>query len=110
MTFYPFVGVSSSNPEGAAIAWKFFKDNFATIKAKIGNASPSLMNAAITYSCYGLSSVKDIDDIEAFFEANPMPQNSRAISQTLEKKRATAKFVEKVKSSAVNEPSFWETL
>ena len=54
------------------------------IKAKVGNASPSLMNAAVVYSCYGLTSAKDIDEIEAFFKANPLPQNTRTISQLLE--------------------------
>jgi len=108
--FYPIIGVSSSSPEGAAIAWDFFKTNFAKIKAKVGNASPSLMNAAVVYSCYGLTSAKDIDEIEAFFKENPLPQNTRGISQMLEKKRAMAKFAEKVKSSPINDPSFWDTL
>ena len=31
--FYPIVGVSSSGPEGAAIAWDYFKTNFAKVHA-----------------------------------------------------------------------------
>ena len=54
------------------------------IKAKVGNAAPSLMTATVTYSCYGLTSTKDIDEIEAFFGSNPLPSSERAISQMLE--------------------------
>ena len=38
--FNPIIGVSSSGPEGAAIAWDFFKTNFAKVSihdAKKGN-------------------------------------------------------------------------
>ena len=104
------------------------------IKAKVGNAFPKLMTAAVLNSCYGLTSEKDIDEIEAFFRANSLPQNTRSISQMIEvrvfeiecmchdspsehvhfpgvqKKRARVKFVEKIKSSAINDPSFWDTL
>merc|ERR1712032_887324 len=108
--FYPIVGVSNSSPEGAAIAWDFFKTNFAKIKAKVGTGSSWLMNAAIAYSCAGLHSAKHIEEIEAFFKANPLPMNTRGINQMLEKKRTTAKFVERVKSSPVNDPGFWDSL
>ena len=57
---------------------------FVQIKAKVGNASPSLMAGTITYSCYGLSAVNDIDDIEQFFKDHPLPQNTRTISQIIE--------------------------
>ena len=30
--FYPILGVSSSGPEGAAIAWDFFKSNFEKVR------------------------------------------------------------------------------
>ena len=108
--FYPILGVSSSGPEGGAIAWDFFQTNFqkvhphachqqgafltcgdrmagamlAQIKAKVGNASPSLMTATVSYSCYGLTSTKDINEIEAFFRMNPLPSSERGISQMLE--------------------------
>ena len=54
------------------------------IKTKVGNGQSSLMTAAVEYSCYGLTSTQDIDDIEAFFRANPLPSCERAISQMLE--------------------------
>ena len=54
------------------------------IKAKVGNAFPKLMTAAVLNSCYGLTSEQDIDEIEAFFRANPLPSNARSISQMLE--------------------------
>ena len=108
---HPILGVSSSGPEGGAIAWDFFKSNFAKvpvdaclsrkkrtfkwcdsiagavlvqIKAKVGDGSPELMTMAVVYSCYGLVSTQDIDEIEAFFRSNPLPDNQHAISQMLE--------------------------
>ena len=42
------------------------------------------MHAAVVYSCYGLSSTTKIDEIEAFFKANPLPNNTRGINQMLE--------------------------
>ena len=54
------------------------------IKAKVGNAAPSLMTAAVRNSCDGLTSATDIDEIEAFFRANPLPNSERGISQMLE--------------------------
>ena len=54
------------------------------IKAKVGNAMPKLMTSTVTFSCYGLTSAKEIDEIEAFFKANPLPQNTRSISQMIE--------------------------
>ena len=42
------------------------------------------MTAAVSYSCYGLTSTQDIDEMEAFFKSNPLPDGERAISQMLE--------------------------
>ena len=33
--FYPILGVSSSNPEGGALAWDFFKTNFAKVRMHV---------------------------------------------------------------------------
>ena len=44
--FYPISGVSSSGPEGGAIAWDFFKTNFAKVSihdAKKGNFNFKLL-------------------------------------------------------------------
>ena len=54
------------------------------IKAKVGNAFPKLMTAAVLNSCYGLTSEQDIDEIEAFFRANPLPYSTRSIGQLIE--------------------------
>ena len=54
------------------------------IKAKVGNASPRMMTYAALNSCYGLTSAEDIDEIEAFFRANPLPNSERSISQMIE--------------------------
>ena len=33
--FYPILGVSSLNPEGGALAWDFFKTNFAQVRVHV---------------------------------------------------------------------------
>uniref|UniRef100_A0A7S1XT33 Aminopeptidase n=1 Tax=Phaeomonas parva TaxID=124430 RepID=A0A7S1XT33_9STRA len=97
--FYTFAGVTSSGRDGLVQAWAFFKDNFAHIKSMLATASPSLMSAVIVYSTMGASSLEFAQDIESFFEANPLPQNSRRIAQLLENVRSLAKFTDAVRAS-----------
>jgi puromycin-sensitive aminopeptidase len=50
------------------------------------------------------------DDIELFFEKNPLPQSSRRISQMLESIRANAKFLGLLKNSGLAKDEFWTSL
>mmetsp|Transcript_42218 Transcript_42218/g.88662 ORF Transcript_42218/g.88662 Transcript_42218/m.88662 type:complete len:973 (-) Transcript_42218:176-3094(-) len=108
--FYPMGAVRSSSSEGSQIAWTFLQDNFKAIKAMIGTASPSLMDAVIVSCAGGFCSDEKANEIEEFFKVNPMPRSSRKIQQTLENMRANAKFLALLKSSDLANDSFWSSL
>ena len=104
--FYPITHVASGNG-GKEIAWSYFQDNFALIKDKLSKASPSLMNAAIAYSCNRFCTHEKADEIDAFFKANPLPQSSRVISQVLEGMRTNASLLKIVEASELSSEGFW---
>lgn len=108
--FYAMGSVGSSGKEGREISWKYFQDNFHTIKSMIANASPSIMNACIVMCCGSFSSHAKADEIEAFFEANPLPSSSRRISQLLEGMRANAQLLNVIVASELSKPEFWAGL
>ena len=91
--FYPIGSVSGSSPEGLQLAWDFLRENFDTVKAFLAKASPSLMDAVIVYSVAGFATEDKAAEIEAFFQAHPLPSSARKISQTLEGIRTNAKFL-----------------
>ncbi|KAL7538749.1 hypothetical protein ACHAXR_008772 [Thalassiosira sp. AJA248-18] len=108
--FYPMGSVRSSSREGRHIAWIFYKQNFKAIKAMIGNASPSLMDAVIVSCGGGFCSDEKANEIEEFFKANPMPRSSRKIQQTIENMRANANFMATLQSSDLAKSMFWSSL
>ncbi len=108
--FYPMGGVRSSSREGRHIAWIFLKKNFSAIKAMIGNANASLMDAVIVSCAGGFCSDEKADEIEAFFKANPVPRSSRKIQQTLENMRSNAKFFALLQNSDLKSASFWSSV
>jgi puromycin-sensitive aminopeptidase len=108
--FYLMGSVGHSNSEGRQIAWKYFQDNFETIKTMLANASSSLMDAAIVMCCGGFCSNEKADEIEAFFAGHPVPSSARKISQTLEGMRSNAKFLEILQGSDLVKEDFWSSL
>lgn len=108
--FYPMGSVRSSSTEGRDIAWQFMQDNFEKIKAMLGGANASLMDAVIVSCSAGFCSDVKADEIENFFKANPVPRSSRKISQLLEGMRANAKFMNLLKASELSKTEFWSTL
>ena len=57
----------------------------------------------------GFSSTAKADDIESFFAENVVANASRKISQSVEKIRVNAGFVEKITSSKLSTAEFWKT-
>mmetsp|Transcript_12940 Transcript_12940/g.31532 ORF Transcript_12940/g.31532 Transcript_12940/m.31532 type:complete len:784 (+) Transcript_12940:201-2552(+) len=108
--FYPMGAVRSSSREGRNIAWDFLKNNLKAIKAMIGNASSSLMDAVIVSCAGGFCSVEKAIEIEEFFTTNPMPKSSRKIQQTIENMRANANFFALLQSSDLAKDDFWSSL
>lgn len=108
--YTPMLSVSSSGKDGADIAWHFFKTNFDRIKGFAGGGNAWTLQGVIVCCTGGFSSEDKAVDIEAFFAANPVPNATRKISQTVEKIRINAGFVEKVKTSKLISASFWSDL
>lgn len=99
-----------SSHAGREISWEYYQDKFAKIKGMLGNANPSLMDACIVMCAGGFTSYEKADEIEAFFEKNPLPSSTRKIAQTTEAMRANAKFMAILEASPLSQDAFWEKL
>ena len=108
--FYAMGSVGRSGRVGRQVSWKYYQDNFSKIKGMIGSGNASLMDACIVMCAGGFCSNEKADEIDAFFQANPLPKNTRKIAQTTENMRANAKFLDIVKSSALSNDDFWKGL
>lgn len=108
--FYPMGSVGHSSRKGAEISWQFFQDNFEVIKGMIGKGSSSLMDACVVNCAGGFCSESKADEINAFFEANPLPSSARKIAQCVEGMRTNAKFFDRLRISALSTESFWGSL
>ena len=92
------------------MSWKYLQDKFDHIQGMLGKANPSLMDAVIVMCAGGFCSREKADEIEAFFQAHPVPQSSRKIAQTTEAMRANAKFMDILQASPLSQDSFWAAL
>jgi puromycin-sensitive aminopeptidase len=108
--FYPMGSVGHSSAEGREISWKYFQDNFEKIQGMLGKAAPSMMDACIVMCAGAFCTKEKADEITAFFEAHPLPNNHRKISQTTESMRANAKFLDVLKASELSKVEFWAVL
>jgi puromycin-sensitive aminopeptidase len=108
--FYAMGSVGSSGKEGRDISWQFFQDNFQKIKKMIEKANPSIMNACIVTCAGSFSSTAKANEIESFFEANPLPSSSRRISQLLEGMRANAQLLDLILASDLSKAEFWNSI
>lgn len=70
-------------------------------------ASPSLMAAMIVSSISHFCTTDKANEIEKFFEINPLPSCARRISQSLENMRANAAMLNSIKTSKLSIPNFW---
>jgi ERAP1-like C-terminal domain len=62
------------------LVWQFYQNNFERIKKMLANASPSLMDACIVYSCGGFAHESKAQEVEQFFKEHPLPRNTRKVS------------------------------
>lgn len=68
------------------------------------------MDAVIVNSVSRFCTKERADDIEKFFQENPLPSSARRISQTLENMRASAQMLEAIKSSSLSTSAFWSNM
>jgi puromycin-sensitive aminopeptidase len=108
--FYAMGSVGHSSAEGREISWKFYQDNFEKIKLMLGKSAASLMDACVVMCAGSFSTVEKADEIAAFFEENPLPNNHRKISQLTESMRANGNFLAVLKASQLSKVEFWAAL
>lgn len=108
--FYPLGSVASSSKEAATFTWEFYKSNFDKILNMLKSANPSLMDAMISLSARGFSTVEGAEEVEQFYKDHPLKQNQRTISQTLESIRTNAAFLSRILKTPCSEESFWKSL
>jgi puromycin-sensitive aminopeptidase len=66
------------------------------------------MDAVIVNSISRFATNEKANEIEAFFQANPLPGSSRRISQVLENMRASAKMLAAITQSKLADENYWE--
>jgi puromycin-sensitive aminopeptidase len=76
----------------------------------LGKSAASLMDACIVMCAGSFSTVAKADEITAYFEANPLPNNHRKISQLTEGMRANGNFLAVLKASQLSKAEFWTSL
>ena len=75
------VGIGN-NPSGEELAWEFLKSNWEEFNRRYGEGGFSLMRLVGTPSNF--KTVAHLEDVEAFYLANPSPSADRSINQTIE--------------------------
>jgi len=108
--FYAIGSVGRSGKVGREMTWQYFQDHHVRLAQMLAQASPSLMDAVIVLCSGGFCSVEKADEIDAFFEKNPYPKNSRKIAQMTENMRANGKFLATLQASKLGQESFWAAL
>ena len=76
----------------------------------LATASASLMGACIVLCAGSFCSEEKANEIDAFFEAHPLPKCSLKISQTTEAMRSNAKLLNFLKASDLSKAEFWNSL
>jgi puromycin-sensitive aminopeptidase len=105
--FYPVGAVASSSKAGSALAWQYYRENFAAWQALLAKASPSLMDATIVYSTQRSCTAAKADEIEAFFAAHPLPSSARRISQSVEMIRSSGAMLDRIRQSRLVQAGYW---
>ena len=82
---------------GRDATWAHFTEKLDAYKAKVGEAGSSIMDASIVGACGGFCTEAAANDIVAFFEAHPLPRNTRKIEQIVESTRASAAYVSRIR-------------
>lgn len=100
------MGVANSGAVGIDLCWKWFQENFAELQRRAGNAM-GIMNHLVAICGGQFVTEEKAAEVEAFFEANPVPLASRKISQMLENMRINAKWLETMKAGKLGDDGFF---
>eukprot|EP01121_Diplochlamys_sp_Union-15-3_P006327 TRINITY_DN1681_c0_g2_i1.p1 TRINITY_DN1681_c0_g2~~TRINITY_DN1681_c0_g2_i1.p1 ORF type:complete len:869 (-),score=193.44 TRINITY_DN1681_c0_g2_i1:446-3028(-) len=93
---YIFFSTTGSS-KGKQLTWDFVKNNWSKVQSKFGGGL-FLFGRIIELVCGGFYSEEKATEIEQFFKDKDLTGGHRALSQSLEKIRANAKFLERNRS------------
>lgn len=103
---YTFMSVGASSPSGLLQAWEYVQTNFEAIKQRTVS-TPNLLDHVIAAACGGFTSEARAVEIDAFFQAHPLPGSTRKLAQLIEAVRVSAAYVRCLESSPVASAEFW---
>ena len=83
----------AGNTQGRDLAWQFLKDNWAELDRRYGEGGFAIMRLVGIASAF--TTLEMHDDVERFFTDNPAPGAARTISQSLERIRLSAAWLER---------------
>lgn len=99
MTSIIYSTAVNDNREVAKYTWVFIKENWDAIHRRLGQ-SIVLLEHTVKGSAHSLNSHEEALDFKNFFELNPTPKISKAISQTLEIIHSRANWIARDRESA----------
>jgi len=67
------------------------------------------MDAMILNSINRFCTLSKADEIQGFFEVNPLPSSQRRISQALENMRTNGKMLEAISASPLAQSVYWSS-
>ena len=107
--FYIAFGVVANSKNSDEIAWNYYKNNFQYIKDKTMKGSAFLIDAVFVQSVSKFITIEKANEIEKFFQKNPLPESSRRITQTIEQIRSNAKLYDIIIKSnlVINAENIW---
>jgi len=91
----------SGNIYGRELLWPWFKKNWKTVSGKFGGVGSPLFNRIIQAATLG-STMERAVDVTSFFKKNPVPGTEMSVSQTVERTRIRAKFLERTRHDLVH--------
>ena len=83
----------AGNTQGRDLAWQFLKDNWPELDRRYGEGGFAIMRLVGIASAF--TSLEMHDDVDRFFTDNPAPGAARTISQSLERIRLNAAWLER---------------
>ena len=83
----------AGNTQGRDLAWQFLKDNWPELDRRYGEGGFAIMRLVGIASAF--TTLDMHDDVERFFTDNPAPGAARTISQSLERIRLSAAWLDR---------------
>lgn len=94
---FPLSSLANSSDKNGRATWNFFCKNFERLHRQLG--SGPMWAACVGLSCRGLTTLKEADEVEAYFVSKPHGSATRRLQQVLEIVRTNAHRRDRVRDS-----------